>query len=198
MPDPTQSAPMQQTQSPQAGKLGLASGGANLDDLREKIEASVPKQFQRGYDSIMAAGLKLMFSEQTFPKMQEYVNSIQSLEDVPGKIAHGVAKVMSILMDQSKGKLPMEPAGAAAQTLMTHALDYVQKVKGMPIDNNVVAATTKATNQGIMQLLQQYSGLNPDQFQMVAQGKGKELMGDQAQQGEPTAPAAQPPAGTVA
>lgn len=171
---------------------GMVSGGVDLDALREQIEEKIPKEHRRGYDSIMAAGMKVMFSEKTFPKMQEYVGAIKDPSEIPGKVAHGVAKVMSILMNMSKGHMPMEPSGAAAQTLMTHALDYLQNVKKMPIDKETVAATTKATNQGMMTLLQQYSKLTPEQFEQVLRGKGKELM-EQDQAAQPAQPGAEMP-----
>lgn len=172
---------------------GLVSGGVDLDQIRQKIESQVPKEHKRGFNSIMAAGMKLMFSDKTFPKMQEYASSITKPEEIPEKVAHGVAKTMSILMNTSNGKMPMEPSGAAAQALMTQALDYLQTSKGMPIDKETLAATTKATNQGMMTLLQQYSGLSPDQFEQVLKGKGKEVVaaakGGEAQD----APQEQPP-----
>lgn len=155
---------------------GLVSGGVDLDQIRQKIESQVPKEHKRGFNSIMAAGMKLMFSDKTFPKMQEYASSITKPEEIPEKVAHGVAKTMSILMNTSNGKMPMEPSGAAAQALMTQALDYLQTSKGMPIDKDTLAATTKATNQGMMTLLQQYSGLSPEQFEQVLRGKGKEVV----------------------
>lgn len=172
---------------------GLVSGGVDLDQIRQKIENQVPKEHKRGFNSIMAAGMKLMFSDKTFPKMQEYASSITKPEEIPEKVAHGVAKTMSILMNTSNGKMPMEPSGAAAQALMTQALDYLQTSKGMPIDKDTLAATTKATNQGMMTLLQQYSGLSPEQFEQVLRGKGKEVVAA-AKSGEtqPT-PQEQPP-----
>ena len=168
---------------------GLVSGGVDLDQIRQKIESQVPKEHKRGFNSIMAAGMKLMFSDKTFPKMQEYASSITKPEEIPEKVAHGVAKTMSILMNTSNGKMPMEPSGAAAQALMTQALDYLQTSKGMPIDKDTLAATTKATNQGMMTLLQQYSGLSPEQFEQVLRGKGKEVVA--AAKGGETQPAQQ-------
>jgi len=170
---------------------GLVSGGVDLEQIRQQIESKVPKEHKRGFNSIMAAGMKVMFSDQTFPKMQEYVGTIKSPADIPEKVAHGIAKTMSILMNTSKGKMPMEPSGAAAQALMTQALDYLQTSKGMPIDKETLAATTKATNQGMMTLLQQYSGLSPEQFEQVLRGKGKELIA--AEKGGAPQPEQQPP-----
>src|SRR5690242_18100277 len=99
---------------------GLVQGGADIDSVREKIDASIPDKYKQGYNSIMAAGMKVMFSDKTFPQMKQYLDSIQSPNDVPGVVAHGITKLMSMLMNMSKGHLPMEPSAAAAQSLMTH------------------------------------------------------------------------------
>ena len=149
--------------------------GVDLDQLKAKVDASVPKALRSGYNKTMAAGMKLMFSDETFPEMQKYVEGIQSPEQIPDMVAHGIAKGMSILMNESKGHLPVESAGAAAHGLMTQALSYLQH-KGMTIDNNTVAATTKAVNQAMVHIIQQYSGLDDQQMQQVLQGKGKSLI----------------------
>lgn len=166
---------------------GMADRTVDLEAIRSQIESKIPKEYKRGYDSIMAAGLKLMFSDKTFPKMKEFVDKIQSPEQTPELIAHGIAKALSILMNESQGHMPMEPAGAAAQSLMTHALDYVNDVKGIPITKDVLAATTKATNQGVMKLIQEYSGLDEGQFEQILRGKGKELV-EASEQGPPATP----------
>lgn len=157
--------------------------GVDLDALKQKIDGKIPKEYRRGYHATMAAGMKLMFSEQTFPMMKEYTDQIQSAEQIPEAVGHGIVKAMSILMNESKGRLPIETAPSAAQGLMTQALEYLQKVKGIPITNDVVAATTKAVNQGMMQLTKQYSGLNDDQFNQVLQGKAKDLIEADTQAG---------------
>lgn len=165
--------------------MGLATqdqGQADLQATQDKIESSVPEKYQRGFKSIMAAGLKMMFSDKTFPEMQQYVESLKSPDQIAPMVSHGITKAMSLLINVSKGKMPMEPMGAAAQSLMIDALQYVEKQKGMPISNDILAQTTKMTNQGVMHLLQQYSGLNPQQFEQVMRGQGKQLMaqgGDQ-------------------
>lgn len=159
-----------------------------LEQTASKITESVPKQYKKGYSQTVAAGMKLMFADQTFGEVKQYLDGITGPQDVPQIVAHGITKAMSILMNESKGRLQTESAGAAAQQLMVHALDYVEQGKQIQITPDILAATTKATVQGTMHLLQQYSGLTPEQFQQVAQGKGKDLAQSGANQ-----PISQPP-----
>lgn len=165
-----------------------------LAQARSKAEASVPKQYRRGYDAIMAAGLKLMFSDKTFPLMQQYVQSITGPQDVPKIVSHGIVKLISILMNQGKGQFPIEPVGSAAIVLMTHALEYVEQKKALQINADQLAETTRLTNQGVIFLLKQASKLDDNQFEQVLSGKGKELAASLRNQG--SAPAAPPAAGT--
>ena len=157
--------------------------GVDLDALKKKIDASIPKEYKRGYNQTMAAGMKLMFSDQTYGEMKDYINGIQSPDQIPDAVAHGIIKAMSILMNESKGRLPIESSAAAAQGLMTQALEYLQQVKGVPITNEILAATTQLTNQGMMHLLKQYSGLDDQQFEAILQGKAKDLIQQDLQQG---------------
>lgn len=157
-----------------------------VSSLHKTIDAKVPPEHKKAYNRTVAAGLKLMFDDQTYPMMKEYMGMIKSPEQVPDHVAHGVVKGMSILMNESKGKLPIETSMAAAHQLMAHALDYVEQVMNIPVDKPMIAATTKATTQGMMDLIRQYSGLSQEQFDQVARGKGKDLIASsQSQQAAP-------------
>jgi hypothetical protein len=163
-----------------------------LKQAQQQAEVSVPKKYQTGYNAIMAAGLKLMFSEKTFPMMQQYMASIKSPQEIPKVVAHGIVKVLSMLMNAGKGKFPLEASGPAAIVLMTHALEYLESVKTMEITADTLAETTRLVNQGHLMLLKQASGLDDNQFGQVMAGKGKELAAQlQAQAG--AAPAGAPP-----
>lgn len=176
------------TQSQSQGK------GVDLNALKTKIDATIPKEQKRGYNATMAAGMKLMFSEKTFPEAKAYLDQIQSPDQIPDAVGHGIVKGMSILMNESKGRLPIESSAAAAQGLMTQALDYLQSVKGITITNDIVAKTTQAVNQGMMHLIKQYSGLNDDQFNQILQGKAKDLIQQDLQaQGQPPTGGEAPP-----
>lgn len=166
-----------------------------LIQAQQKAEASVPEQYRRGYNQILAAGLKAMFSDKTFPMMKEYLASIKSPQDIPNVVAHGIIKLLSIVFNASQGKMQLEASGPASIVLMTHALDYVEERMRMPIDATILAETTKAVNQGLMHFLKQATQMSDEDFQQVLQGKGKELAASRQQANGPvgTPPAAGTP-----
>lgn len=162
---------------------------ALLSQTLTKIEASVPEKYQRGYDQIMAAGLKAMFSEKTFSMTKEYLQNVKSEADVPKIVSHGVIKLMSILFNVSQGKLQLEASGPAAVGLTVHALQYVEQRMQIPVSRETLAQTTHLVSQGLMVLLKQASKLSDEDFQKALTPKQS---GD-AQAGEPaTVPAAEP------
>ena len=151
-----------------------------LKQTLNKVEASVPEKFQKGYHQIMAAGLMAMFSKQTYHFMEEYLNELKRAEDVPKMVAHGIVKLISVVHNQSGGKLQLEAAGPAAVALMCHALEYVEQVLGIQVNKDIVAKTTHLISQGLMVFLKQASGLNDEDFK-------KALTPGGAQQVDPAA-----------
>lgn len=165
---------------------------------RTKSEESVPKEFTRGYHQIVAAGLKAMFAEKTFPLMKEYLGMIKAPTDIPKLVSHGIIKLLSLVSNASQGKIQIEASGSAAITLMTHALDYVEDVMKIPITKDLLAETTQLTNQGLMTFLKQSSGMSDQDFDMILQGRGKELVDSkQASQGAQPGAAALPGTGAL-
>ena len=166
-----------------------------LTQARDKAEASVPNEYQRSYTQILAAGLKAMFSDKTFPLMKEYLASIKSPQDIPQVVAHGILKLLSILFNESQGKLQIEASGPASIVLMTHALDYVEDVMKIQIDANVLAATTDLVNKGLMHFLKQATKMSDEDFNQILQGKGKELVASKEAQGAAPQPGVVPQPG---
>lgn len=160
-----------------------------LTQAQQKAEASVPEQFRKGYTAIVAAGLKAMFSEKTFPMTKQYLTGVKGLPDVPKVVSHGIVKLLSILFNESQGKLQLEAAGPACIVLMTHALDYVEDVMKLTIDANTLAQTTELTNQGLLHFIKQATKMSDGDFDQIMAGKGKELAASK-QQAPP--PGAQP------
>lgn len=160
-----------------------------LKSTLKKVEEGVPDKYQRGYTQIMAAGMKAMFSEKTFPLMEDYLKDIKSPADVPKLVAHGIVKLISVLYNGSQGKMQVEATGPASVALMCHALEYVEQVLGIPVDKDLVAKTTHLVSQGLMIFLKQASGLSEEDFQKAITPR------DPNAPAEPAQPAAAPPQG---
>lgn len=163
-----------------------------LQKVQEAQQQAVPKEHQKDYVNAMAAGLKLMFSEGTFPEVVKAVSSIQSPEQIPEVVAHGIAKAMSILFNESKGHFPIKVYGPVAFSLMAHALEYVEMKKKIEIDRDVLAKTADLTNQGMLKLVQQYMKLSDQDMQQILAGTHPALPNrdNRATGSTPTAPAA--------
>lgn len=169
------------------------------DPLLRQIQQSQEKILKPGqrreYDKIMAAGLKLMFSDQTFPEMKQAVQTIKSPQQIPSVVAHGIVKVISIVFNASQGKMSMEVSVPAAIALMAHALEYVEQATKIPIEKGIVDQTTELLRQGMLKMIQQAYKLSDADFQSVLNGTHKDLPNRRQAPAQPTAaPAGQPQA----
>lgn len=128
-----------------------------LTATKKKLEGSVPPQLKDVYDRIIVAGMKLMWSDQTHKEMVSYLDRIKSPKDIPQLIAHGIAKLIQILIREGniKPKLedPFYPASMlAAQVLCMDALQYVEQKKKITIDQAVLAETHKLLMSGLFKM----------------------------------------------
>lgn len=142
-----------------------------LKQTMQKAESSLPPKYQRGYHAIMAAGLKLMFDQGTFKYTEEYLRSIKAPQDVPKIVAHGIIKLISLIFNSTKGKMPLEPSGTAAIVLMCHALEYVEREMKLPITPDLLAQTTHLISQGLALFLKQATKMSDEDFQKVLNPK---------------------------
>lgn len=128
-----------------------------LTATKKKLEGSVPPQLKDVYDRIIVAGMKLMWSDQTHKEMVSYLDRIKSPKDIPQLIAHGIAKMIQIIIQEGniKPKLedPFYPASMlAAQVLCMDALQYVEQKKKIVIDQAVLAETHKLLMSGLFKM----------------------------------------------
>jgi hypothetical protein len=168
-----------------------------LQKTIDLADQSIKPEYQKGYHAILAAGLKAMFSDQTFHFMKDYLKTVRTAAQIPEAVSHGIVKLLSILWNESKGKMQLEPVGSAAMVLMAHALDYVESAMKIPIDKDTLGKTTELVNKGFLHFLKTASGLSDTEFEQVMRGQGKQLMeAQQAAGGAP--PSDQPPSAAPA
>lgn len=154
-----------------------------LAQVERGIEEQVPADLRQGYDAIVLSGMDMMFNPKTADLMNQ---QLAQSDDIVNNVAEGIAKLMVILYNESKGAFSIPAAGMASITLMAQALDYWEKTGGGEITEDMVAQATKAT---MMQVLEKF-GITGDQLQQVM------AAGQQAQAGgagaEPAQGGAQP------
>lgn len=152
---PASSAPDQQIDDPL------------LQQIEQGIEQQVPPEMKQMYESIVLAGMKVMFSKDTASLMDQ---QLDASGDMVANIADGISMLIMIVFNEAQQ--PPEQfipaAGLASITLMCHALDYAEQTRGLKVDEQFVADCTKATT---MKVLERF-GITQDQVgQVIAAGQ---------------------------
>lgn len=128
-------------------------------EMMSKVDAKMAQVVQR----IVAAGMKVMFDSRTHELLVDAINKPGDLLENVGK---GVADLMILLFQQSRGTMPQQAVGAASVILLCHALDYLGKTGKIQISNEIVAQATKA----MMAYFLQRVGLTPQKMNALATG----------------------------
>lgn len=168
MTPPLRSVPKNETETP--------AGATNqLEQIAADAEKSVPKQFLNGFHRLMAAGKKAMADPVTYDATAKYLDSINSSDKIPEMIAHAVLKLLTLIWNESKGTMPIEPVGAASIVFMCDGLEYLRDEKKMTIDNAVIDQTTFAVKDGTLAFIKDASmkkGLSEEDVMKGMTGKG--------------------------
>lgn len=142
-----------------------------MNPILEKTKAAIlQKVDQRLVPAIkktVAAGEKVMYSDQT---RQMFIDQLKQGAD-PETIGAGVAKLVGILRNQSKGTLPMEILVPAATILMCEGLQFMEDAGAVKVDAAFLAECTKAMSSSLLQLFK----VSPEQIQgFVDKAKGSQ------------------------
>lgn len=164
------------------GEITSADQAAdNLDDpllkqAEQQIDAAVPQEHRAMYDSIVVAGMNVMFSKQTSQLIEQ---QLAEGGDLANNVSDGVAKLVMIVFNESgQSADQFAPAAAlACVPLLCQALDYAEQVHGAQVTPEVIAQCTKQTQIKVLKSF----GITEDQLNQVAAAG--------AQQGGGAAPA---------
>ena len=152
----------------------------NANPLLVKTEQAVmaklaPDQ-RKAFQKIMTAGLRVLDSEQSHKLVAGQLKQNADPADIAGV---GVAKLLGVLINQSKGTMPMKAAMPAATVLLLESLDRLEELGKIEITNDTLAAAMQSMSSAIMQLF----GVTPQK--MDAMMKAKQ---GQAPEAQPAAP----------
>lgn len=120
-----------------------------LEQVEQAVQAKVPPALNDAFTRIVAAGQKIMYSPQTRQLLQKQLQQPGQPTEIVGE---GVAKLMAILYQQSKGTMPMKAAIPAAQVLLCEALDFVAKAGILQVSSDTIAEATKAMVTYLLQI----------------------------------------------
>lgn len=110
-----------------------------LKQAAAEVGAKVPPNLRQDYDSIISAGMELMFSESTNKYLQEALGDGENLEKtVPDLIAGG----MMLLYNESKRTMSLDAAMLAVVPMMAQILEYAEKALDVEMNEEIVAKIT--------------------------------------------------------
>ena len=144
-----------------------------MNPILEKIEQGITEKVTPGnksaYLRTVIAGQKIMFDEKTHANM-ELVKNPNARKDPVTTISSGIAGLMWAMYMQSQKKMPIEVLVLAGVTLMTKAFDFAERGLKIPLDNAMIAATTKKLAENLFTKL----GISPEQLnQQILKGKAE-------------------------
>jgi len=111
-----------------------------IEDTVDGIVESPESKDQ--YDRIVIAGKKIMFDEAS----HDQISWMKEGTDLAGVVT-GVADMISILNDMSKGTMQKEPAHGAAITLTMEALDFKERAQGFEITQELANTALGAIDE---------------------------------------------------
>lgn len=154
-----------------SGQAQASQDAGIIDQMQAKLEESVKPEDQEAFKRVTAAGMKVMFSEQSHQMMLE---ELQKPGDMDEKLAQGIAGLMLMLYKQSKGTMPPQIIMQAAAWLLLEAARFVQEAGIGQVDNQ----TIRNAMDGMVGILMKKFGASEDQIM--------QNFGGQAGQSQPT------------
>lgn len=174
-----------------AKQPGIA--GQNAMSPRAVMRAmKVTPEQQRQLLRIVAAGMKVMFDEQTHQMMLDQLNQPGPIEQ---RLSQGIVGLMAMLWKESKGSMPPQLIIPAAMVLLAEATDFLNKA-----GQQVTPEQFGRANEMMIDSLLNQAGVSGDKLAAAAQARAQGGAGP----AEQPAPAgaqpmmAQPAAGGVA
>lgn len=140
----------------------------NPAEIRSKM--TVPPELKPAYDKIVAAGMRVMFSDKTNSLMMQ---QLKATPDIVKNIADGIAGLMGILFKNSNNKMPQQLIIPAALDLMMHAVDYIIKTKMAQLTPQQIGAATEATINAVLAKF----NISPQQAQQILAQMGQKAQG---------------------
>jgi hypothetical protein len=164
--------------APSQGQQGTQAQGL-LQTIEAKIAERVPPKMRGELDRAVTAGLLIMHSPQSHQLM---VKQLTKPGDPSANAGEGAAKLVVLLLNQSRGRVPMPVLVAAGQILLCEGLFFMAQAGQIQINNQTVAMATQEYASTLLQML----GVTPDKMQaMAVQAQGMRQQGGMPQQGMP-------------
>lgn len=130
-----------------AGLVSTQQAEGRLQQIEKMVEQKVPPDKKDQFNRIVLAGMRVMFDKRTHKMV------LQELEEDPiNGAGEGVAKLLGLLVKQSKGRFPVELMMPAGAWLLCEALTYIQRTGTNVTDQDISQATQTLAN-GVLNVI---------------------------------------------
>lgn len=126
-----------------------------LEQVKQHIETKLPPALQDGYQRIVVAGLKVLYSPQTQPSVSQIMQKIQQGGFNPKQIATAIVNLLGMIFGQSNKQMSIPSTLPAGITLMAYILDDMKKMVGLQITPPLI----KTVGQLVAQLFVKAFGI---------------------------------------
>lgn len=131
-----------------------------LAKIKRDVEAKLPPTLKDGYDRIIVAGLKIMFSPETHAMALRALQEAIQRRDISSGVALSTVTLIGMVYKASQGKMSIAAAFPAAIVLMCYVFEFLEGAQKITITPPLVAKTTSAVTQGVLKLF----GITQQQF----------------------------------
>lgn len=141
----------------------------------------LPPHMVKPFQAVIVAGMKVLFSDQTHQMVMKQMSGAGPLSQ---KLGDGIARLMSMLFQESHRSIPPQLLIPAGMVLLAHAADFMNK-SGQPVSAQDFGTATQIMVEELLK------AFNVDPSKVMANMPGKAGTQPPAA-AAPMAPAAQP------
>lgn len=116
------------------------------------IEAQLDPKYKQGYQAVVVAGMKVMFSNETHKILLRYIQEGKARKNVQRAAVDGVTRLIAIIYRESKGRMSIPAAFPAAVTLLCYALEFIEKTTGEDTTEEQLAAATQLLTVSLLKM----------------------------------------------
>lgn len=133
-----------------------------LQQTQDALMQKVDPRLHRVVNKIVEQGQRVMYSAESRDMTVQQLKQAKSPDD----IGAAAAKLGVLLLNQSKGTVPMEALLPSVMLLLLEALGFLEEAGAVEVTPELVAACTQATASGFLQAL----GVTPEKLQGMLGG----------------------------
>lgn len=119
-----------------------------LQQIVTSARAKCPPNLKTGYQQVMAASNKVLFSPET---SQGVIKRLHMPGSLITNVSAGVANLMALLSNESKGAMSFPAACLACVEVMAEVLDVAEKTMRVKVTPDIIAACTHATTTAVLE-----------------------------------------------